>query len=323
MMKNNISFFIPAFNCEATLRESVESIMEGNFSEGDELIIVNDGSTDRTETVMDEVSKKYPNRIRILKHPRNKGGGAARNTAVEHAKHDLLFCLDADNILVPGSIPRLKEFMLQSGADAASFHEVHYFIGTKNHVANKWTYKLGGFTLADLLSSHLNPGCSGNYMFTKESWLRAGGYPECSGALDTWGFAFNQLATGTKMVVMPHSFYYHRQGIESYWIRESRKGKTSLTALQLLIPHLDLISESDVDYIFSPAGRNVWFQNLDSRPIRLKGANPTTFQPVKQPMHEKTVSRQTQVFTGGGFHAAFSYPREGFGKIIWSQKMTK
>jgi glycosyltransferase involved in cell wall biosynthesis len=321
MMKNNISFFIPAFNCEATLQESVESIMEGNFSEGDELIIVNDGSTDRTETIMNEVSEKYPNSIRMIKHPRNKGGGAARNTAVEHAKHDLLFCLDADNILVSGSILRLREFMLQEEADAASFHEVHYFIGSKNHVVNKWTYKLGVFTLADQLSTHQNPGCSGNYLFTKESWLRAGGYPEYAGALDTWGFAFNQLATGTKLVVMPHSFYYHRTGIESYWIRESRKGKISRTAIQLLIPHLDLISESDVDYIFSPAGRNGWFQNLDSRPIRLKGENPETHQPVNHHMSNKTEPNKSPVFTNRGFSAAYSYPHEDFGKIVWSQKL--
>jgi glycosyltransferase involved in cell wall biosynthesis len=319
-MKNNISFFIPAFNCEATLQESVESIMEGNFSEGDEIIIVNDGSTDRTETIMNEVSEKYLNSIRMIKHPRNKGGGAARNTAVEHAKHDLLFCLDADNILVPGSIPRLKECMLHAGMDAASFHEVHYFIGSKNHVVNKWTYKLGTVTLADLLSTHLHPGSSGNYMFTKESWQRAGGYPEYSGALDTWGFALNQLATGSKIAVMPNSFYYHRQGIESYWIRESRKGKISLTAIQLLIPHLDLISVSDVDYIFSPAGRNVWFQNLDSRPIRLKGAE-TTYQPIHHQKSDQTEAKK--IPPSGGFRTAFSYYHEGYGKVVWSQKITR
>lgn len=44
--KHAISFFIPAYNCEKTLEESVQSIIEGNFSEGDELVLVNDGSTE-------------------------------------------------------------------------------------------------------------------------------------------------------------------------------------------------------------------------------------------------------------------------------------
>lgn len=314
-----ISFFIPAYNCEHTLQESVESIIQGNFNDGDELIIVNDGSIDQTDQVLQRLKEKYPGKITTLKHSRNKGGGAARNTAIEHSKYRVLFCLDADNILVPGSIQRLKEFMLNSEADAASFHEVHYFIDSINNVPNKWIYKLGIVSLSDQLSSHQIPGSSGNYMFTKESWLRANGYPEHSGALDTWGFALRQLATGTKMVVMPNSFYYHRHGLESYWIRECKKGKTDLTALQLLIPYLDLISETDVDYIFSREGRNSWFLNLERRPIRLKGIQhipsvETTFQSPK--------GNVSNPFMNNPFKFLFSSYGEGFGKTVWFRKRT-
>ena len=44
----NISFFIPAYNCAKTVTESVISILETNFQEGDELIVVNDCATDNT-----------------------------------------------------------------------------------------------------------------------------------------------------------------------------------------------------------------------------------------------------------------------------------
>jgi hypothetical protein len=107
-------------------------------------------------------------------------------------------------------------------------------------------------------------------MFTKESWERANGYPEFAGALDTWGFGFWQVATGSKMICMPDFYYFHRYGHESYWVRQAKKGNISLTALQIILPFLYLFNERDVDYIMSRRGRYTWFDNLGQRPIRLK-----------------------------------------------------
>lgn len=265
----SISFFIPAFNCEKTIQESVESIMEGNFEAGDELVILNDCSTDNTAAILDTLKTKYPS-VRIHKHIRNKGGAAARNTAIENTQNSILFCLDSDNILASGSIQRLKRFMVDSGADAASFQEVRYFQSHKNETTHTWTYEPGAVRIADYLSKRAVPGASGNYMFTNESWIRAGCYPEFARALDTWGFGFQQLTSGSKMFVLPDSYYRHRYGHESYWVREHVKGTTSLIAIQILIPFLNLLAEKDVDYIMGRPNRYVWFDNLPERPIRLK-----------------------------------------------------
>ena len=266
-VEGNVSFFIPAYNCEGTLAESVQSILVGNFSAGDEIIIVNDGSTDRTEALIDGLAAHSPG-IRKINHPRNKGGAAARNTAVENAQHNILFCLDSDNLLASGSIPKLRDFLLNTGADVAVLGEVHYFQTTSEKVTHKWLFK-PLTTLADCLSGNIVPGASGNYMFTRDSWLKAGGYPEFAGAKDTWGFAFRQLATGAKMVALPETYYYHRYGHNSYWIREERKGKSAQVVLQILLPYLDLIVDEDVDYIMG-RGHLSWYNNLNTRPLRLK-----------------------------------------------------
>jgi glycosyltransferase involved in cell wall biosynthesis len=268
----NTSFIMPAYNCASTVEESVKSIMEGNFQDGDELVIVNDCSTDNTERVLNDLKTKYPT-IKILQHTRNKGGAAARNNAIENTENEILFCLDSDNVLVPGSIQKLKAFMENLDADIAAFQELHYFKDDKDTVTHKWIFKQGLTTLADYLSGSIVPGASGNYMFTKESWVRARGYPEFAGALDAWGFGFRQLATGSKMAVMPELYYYHRYGHESYWVRESKKGQTSLTAIKILIPFIDLINDKDVDYIMSRRGRKSWFDDLKKRPIRLKSGD--------------------------------------------------
>lgn len=269
MRSDAVSFIIPAYNCASTIGDSIESIMNGNIESGDEIIITNDASTDDTLDLLNSLKRMYPV-ITVLNHCLNKGGGAARNTAAEHANNQILFCLDSDNLLEKGSVQKLKDFMLDTAADIAVFQELHYFSGGKDKVTHKWIFKEGQTTFADYLSGSVVPGASGNYMFTKKSWQTVKGYPEFAGALDAWGFGLRQVAYGQKMLAMPRSYYYHRYGHESYWVRESKKGMTSLTALQILIPFLDQVNESDINYIMSRRGRYTWFENIDRRPIRVR-----------------------------------------------------
>jgi len=264
-----ISFFIPAYNCAKTISESVYSILNKNIEEDDELIIVDDGSTDDTIEIINAISQEYKN-IKIIQHIRNRGGAAARNTACTNAKMELLFCLDSDNILAPGSIKALKDFLVNNGADVAAFQEVWYFTEDTSVITNKWVFKDSPSSIADYLSIYNVPGASGNYLFTKDSWFRAGGYPEFAGALDTWGFGFRQLSAGQLVLTMPDSGYFHRQGYDSYWIRDFKKGKTSIIALQIVLPYLPLLDDSDVEYIMSKNGRHKWFNDIPVRPVRVR-----------------------------------------------------
>ena len=261
---------MPAYNCAGTITEAVDSIMATNFNTGDDLIITNDCSTDDTAIVLTLLQNKYP-AIRVITHKRNKGGAAARNTCIENASHELLFCLDADNVLEKNSIKPLADFLKDQKADVASFQDIRYFAKTTDTVDEVWSFNNGVFTITDLLKGDLAPGASGNYLFTKASWLKANGYSEDLGALDTWSFGFKQLMAGCKMVVMPDSYYFHRRGHDSYYITDawSRRKSVSLRLIKLLINYIDRIHPDDVDYIFSKKGRYTWFENLHKRPIRL------------------------------------------------------
>jgi len=267
-----ISFFLPAYNCAKTVSESVDSIMETNFNEGDELIIVNDCSTDNTSEILKSLKEKYP-AITIIHHKRNKGGAAARNTAVENAGNELLFCLDADNVLEKKSITPLRDFMVAEKADVACFNELRYFSETISKIDETWYYAPGIFSINDLLCGKLAPGGSGNYLFTKTSWLKANGYTEDLGALDTWSFGFKQLMENCKMVVVPGTYYFHRRGHESYYMRDAwnKRRSVSLRLIKLIINYIDRFDPADVNYIFSKKGRYTWFERLEERPIKLIG----------------------------------------------------
>ncbi len=266
-----VSFFIPAYNCAETVRESVLSIVEGNLEAGDEIVIVDDCSSDETPSVLQQLQNEY-SFLRVYTHERNRGGGAARNTAIVHARHEWLFCLDSDNVLVHGSLRPLRRLLENSGVEIAAFEEVRYFTTDMTQPTHSWYYKPVVWSLREYLSTNRCPGASGNYLFTRESWQRAGGYPEYAGALDTWGFGLRQAATASRCVILPHSYYNHRYSHESYWVREAKQGQVEVKALQLLLPFLHLLHDVDADYIMSRRGRYWWYPRLGERPLRTKKA---------------------------------------------------
>lgn len=268
----NISFIMPAYNAEKTIKESIYSILKSNFDQNDELIITNDCSTDQTENIIKEIIKTNPEaKIRLINHEFNKGGAAARNTSVESAKNQLIFCLDSDNVLETNSIKPLQKKLLKEKADVAVFQEIRFFNHDKSNPTHSWFFdRKSTYNFEQCLSNTIIPAASGNYLYTKDSWIRAGRYPEFAGALDAWGFGVKQAATGSKTVILKNSYYCHRYGHDSYWTRENNKGDLSLKALQVIMPYLPLINEDDVEYIFSKDGRLTWYLNVDKHPIRLK-----------------------------------------------------
>jgi glycosyltransferase involved in cell wall biosynthesis len=274
MKKNNtkISFVMPAYNCAEIIEETIDSIYNGNFEEGDEVIVVNDASTDNTAEILQKLSKKYPQLI-VLKHNINKKtAAAARNTAIDSSKNELIFAIDSDNVLVPDSVSKLRDYMEKENAEAAVFGEIWFFRDTIKNITQKWIFNKE-IKAQDPLSTHTTPCPTGNYLFTKESWIRAGRYFEptiINQTLDSWTFGVRQLFTGTKMVCLPGTYYLHRTGINSHWIRENKNGNVSLAALVAIIPFLDKIGDEDVDYIFSKEGRLAWFDNLQERPVKIK-----------------------------------------------------
>lgn len=267
-MKYSISFIIPAYNCENYIEEAILSIYETNYRSGDEIVVVNDKSTDNTLKVVKRFARADC-RVKVISHSLQKGGGAARNTAVEHAKNQLIFCLDSDNILAPRSIDKLKNLLLSTNADVATFQKLKYFKTSTSNINHEWVFQNDIYDMRNYLSSNIVPGASGNYLFTKNSWHKAGRYPEDQGALDTWGFGLRQVMTGSVMAVLRNSHYFHRIGHESYWIRESKKANISLLATQLIIPFMDLLDPRDQDYIFSRKYRKIWFDRLNARSIHI------------------------------------------------------
>ncbi len=97
-----ISVLMPAFNAERYIRESIESVLRQDYPDF-ELVIVDDGSTDRTWRIIGEFCGDP--RVRIFRQ-RHLGVGAARNRLVRESKGELLSPHDADDVMLPGKLKK-------------------------------------------------------------------------------------------------------------------------------------------------------------------------------------------------------------------------
>ncbi len=91
-----ISVIIPVYNVEKYLAKCIDSVLSQTFLDI-EIILVDDGSSDKSPLICDEYSKKYPF-ISVI-HQENRGLGGARNTGIENAKGEYLFFLDSDDFI--------------------------------------------------------------------------------------------------------------------------------------------------------------------------------------------------------------------------------
>lgn len=94
-----ITFIIPAYQAEATLPRTIDSIIRQTSNQW-KVILVNDGSTDDTENICIEYRNKYPDKIRYL-YQENGGLGKARNTGIELVDTEYMSFLDSDDWLMP------------------------------------------------------------------------------------------------------------------------------------------------------------------------------------------------------------------------------
>lgn len=138
-----VSIVVPALNAENTIKKCIESLIRQNYSKNlYEIIIVDNGSTDKTSNILG----KFPKDITVLIEP-VKGSYRARNTGILHAKGDIILFTDSDCVagknwitsmvssfksdkvkIVGGSVKALaKDNFLQKYCDIFCHSQEYYF----------------------------------------------------------------------------------------------------------------------------------------------------------------------------------------------------
>jgi glycosyltransferase involved in cell wall biosynthesis len=141
MGPGSVSVIIPCFNCQATIAETLASVAAQTLPP-EEVILVDDGSSDRTWELLHELQECHYPRMMILAHPgrQNYGSSMARALGVAHASGEYIAFLDADDLYAPsklelqlGAFERYPEIVMCHTAvevigdlDQAAFYEAAF-----------------------------------------------------------------------------------------------------------------------------------------------------------------------------------------------------
>jgi len=120
-MNTRFSILVPVHNRAGLIREAVDSVLAQTFPDF-ELIIVDDGSTDRTWDIL----KAYGTRIRLLRQA-NQGPEVARNAAASQANGEYLALLDSDDLFLPGALATYDKIIRAFQAPAVIIGSMCYF----------------------------------------------------------------------------------------------------------------------------------------------------------------------------------------------------
>lgn len=191
---------MPVFNEENTLQEIIQRVLES--PEADEIIIVNDGSTDASREIL--AHYKNNSRIKVINHSRNFGKGMAVRTGIEQASGDLILIQDADLEYDPRDYPRLLQPIRENLADVVYGSR---FLGEARRPLHFWNMvanKILVFTTNILYNNILSDMETGYKLFkrevVKDLHLQARGFdfePE---------FTAKLLKRGTRIYEVPIRF---------------------------------------------------------------------------------------------------------------------
>jgi glycosyltransferase involved in cell wall biosynthesis len=230
-----LSYILPAYNCAAVVAETVDSILAQDAGMPFEILAQEDGSTDETWAVLEELRARHGDVLKVDRNESNRGEGATRNAAIARTSGDLLYIIDADNVLPEGLVRRLVEHREATGLHAVSVEELRFFTDdTANVTGTSHVEHHDGVSgLDELLTTWRAPASHGNYLITKQLFDAVGGYPEGL-TMSAWAFGLKHVARGYPVAVLPGTFYFHRVGHVGNWVRGERLGINDAYGLEAM-----------------------------------------------------------------------------------------
>ncbi|MCX7192847.1 MAG: glycosyltransferase [Proteobacteria bacterium] len=185
-----VSVIIPSYNCERYIAETISSVLDQSFKDI-ELIVVDDGSSDRTR----EIVSSFGAPVRLIAQA-NAGRCVARNRGIREASGEFICLLDHDDCWFPDKLARqLSEFQKHPEAGAVYSSFIFWHADSENRFPDPESFDLTAFP------DTIDPGFSGwiyhqslidiyvltsTAMFRAEVFQRCGNYDESLPYSEDW-----------------------------------------------------------------------------------------------------------------------------------------
>lgn len=110
-----ISVIIPMYNSETTITSCINSVLDQTYKGEVEVIVVNDGSNDNSEAIVEDIKNNNTSKVSIqLINKINGGVSAARNTGIKIAQGDWIALLDSDDEWLPNKLERQLQVLMEN-----------------------------------------------------------------------------------------------------------------------------------------------------------------------------------------------------------------
>ena len=214
MKKPTITIVIPVFNVENFVNETLSSV-KNQISQPDEVIVINDGSTDESSKILNNFSNLQGWKII---QTRNQGLGLTRNFGRSIANSDYIYFLDSDDVIKNDLIVRMREIINQyNNPDMILFSGESFDDNGMNNKKPNLKFTLHGEFLYNsklitkLTKSKETLPQASRYITKTELWLENKlSYPE--GIAEDEAVFFPLLASSKSTVVIPETYYRYRVG---------------------------------------------------------------------------------------------------------------
>ncbi|HWL42918.1 MAG TPA: glycosyltransferase family 2 protein [Ilumatobacter sp.] len=200
-----VTVCIPAFDAEAVIERAIRSVTGQAVAGSIEILVCDDGSTDRTGTILNELQAELPG-LRLLTNARNMGRPYTRNRLMAEARGRFLTWLDADDEKYPGmlaaQVDKLEEIEREHGADALAgllvFTNFHWWRPTMGRP------RVVEPAVGDDPMEHLLSAQFGGYLWlmmgTTDSWRAVGSFDESLPRLQDLAFFIRFAELGGRFV---------------------------------------------------------------------------------------------------------------------------
>lgn len=128
-MVASVSIIIPVYNSEEYLEECINSLLNQQFDDF-EIILIDDGSTDKSPDIGKRYAKKY-SEIFCLVQEQNCGQSVARNIGLDQASKDYIYFLDSDDKIAPYRLKKILKLAEKKDLEAVFFDGINYSSDSK------------------------------------------------------------------------------------------------------------------------------------------------------------------------------------------------
>ncbi len=201
-----VSTIIPAYNAERSIAQAINSALSQDF-EAHEVVVVNDGATDSTATILNG----YNGKIQVVTQS-NRGVSAARNAGVRRSTGKYLAFLDSDDMWLPEKLATMVSALKRNPQASLAFSEYSFF---DNRDAENDGSSIGHApSMEEMLTEPLLPILPSSLVIPREMFERVGGFCEAfrgAGAGEEWSILLFLRELG-EFVHVPYKLTLYRAG---------------------------------------------------------------------------------------------------------------